>query len=94
MVGGFSRVLSVWLERQGLHLTEERESPTLDDCLTWTLRDRPALLRQLRSYRLGSQDGLSTEPEMQIATLTALRVLMVLWGARAKQVLTTISRLH
>lgn len=54
-LAGFLASWSEWLDRQGFPLSDERESATLDDRLNQTLRDRPALLRQLRSYRLGSQ---------------------------------------
>ena len=54
-LAGFLASWSEWLDRQGLPLSDEQEAATLDDRLTRTLRDRPELLRQLRSYRLGSQ---------------------------------------
>ena len=54
-LAGFLASWSEWLDRRGLVLSDDQESATLDDRLSRTLRDRPELLRQLLSYRLGSQ---------------------------------------
>lgn len=46
-----------WLDRQAADASADSSATTFDTHLSDALRDRPELLRQLRSDRLGSQSG-------------------------------------